>query len=45
MLKEALDDDFALSFSKLTKEDLLKDAVIKAEYDLASYSRRFSSWR
>jgi hypothetical protein len=35
MLKEALDDDFALSFSKLTKEDLLKDAVVKAEYDLA----------
>jgi hypothetical protein len=35
MLKEALDDDFALSFSKLTKEDLLKDAVVKAEYDSA----------
>jgi hypothetical protein len=34
-LKEALEDDFALSFSKLTKEDLLKDAVIKAEYDSA----------
>jgi hypothetical protein len=34
-LKEALEDDFALSFSKLTKEDLLKDAVVKAEYDAA----------
>jgi hypothetical protein len=34
-LKEALEDDFASSFSKLTKEDLLKDAVVKAEYDAA----------
>jgi hypothetical protein len=34
-LKEALEDDFAASFSTLTKADLLKDAVIKAEYDAA----------
>jgi hypothetical protein len=34
-LKEALEDDFAASFSTLTKADLLKDAVVKAEYDAA----------
>lgn len=34
-LKEALEDDFATSFSTLTKADLLKDAVVKAEYDAA----------
>ena len=32
-LKESLDNDFAQSIPLLTKDDMLKDAALKAEYD------------